>query len=127
MSLGVTRKRFLKTASTGAAWVALLSAVGCGTVARTRNAATRPESTPFAEYAQTFRSRPDLLPPEIEITTQPRGTSPGYIFSTPAKGPGQHGPMILDNQGQPVWFRHSPDKQIRDFRTQRYRGEPVLT
>jgi hypothetical protein len=35
--------------------------------------------------------------------------------------------MILDDQGQPVWFEYSQDKQVRDFNAQSYRGEPVLT
>ena len=37
--------------------------------------------------------------------------------------------MILDNDGQPVWFRPVPNEgeDAMDFKVQRYRGEPVLT
>src|SRR2546427_7110633 len=36
--------------------------------------------------------------------------------------------MILDDKGQVVWFRPlGPTIGVTDFRTQRYRGRPVLT
>lgn len=41
-------------------------------------------------------------------------------------GPGQRGPMIVDNRGQVVWFRRTSDYSI-NFRRQTYRGKPVLT
>lgn len=78
-------------------------------------------------YAHTFRSRPDLRPPTVKVGTPARDTAPGYIFATPAKGAGQYSPMVLDNQGEPVWFDYSKDRQVRDFRAQSYKGEPMLT
>ena len=61
-------------------------------------------------------------------------TAPGYIFVAPKNGPeeagpGQDGCMIVDDSGQPVWFRplQNEDKDAFDFKVQRYRGEPVLT
>ena len=40
----------------------------------------------------------------------------------------QQGPEIVDDQGRPVWFHALPaGDQVWDFRTQRYRGKPVLT
>jgi hypothetical protein len=44
-------------------------------------------------------------------------------------GPGQDGCLILDNTGQPVWFRplRREDWDVMDFKLQRYRGRPVLT
>lgn len=124
LDTGLTRKRFLQFA--GAAWAMLLGVASCGTSGRTQKA-RRPRTTPSGPYARSFRSRPDLSPPAIEVTTPARDTTPGYMFATPAKGLGQYGAMILDDRGQTVWFEHSRDKQVRDFRTQRYRGEPVLT
>jgi hypothetical protein len=44
----------------------------------------------------------------------------------PFTGPGQHGPLIVDNAGEPVWFRHSP-LLVQDFRVQKLGGKPVLT
>jgi hypothetical protein len=59
------------------------------------------------------------------VTTQAYDTAPGYIFVAPKIGPGQDGPMVVDNLGRLVWF--SKDTYPRDFKVQRYRGEPVLT
>jgi hypothetical protein len=43
-------------------------------------------------------------------------------------GPGQYGPAIYDNAGHLVWFHAlSPGQDADDFRTQTYRGQPVLT
>lgn len=78
-------------------------------------------------YAHSFRARPDLCPPTVEVGTPARDTAPDYIFATPSKGAGQYGPMVLDNQGEPVGFDYSKDRQVRDFRAQSYKGEPVLT
>ncbi len=81
-----------------------------------------------------FRSRPDLSPPTVEVTTPARGVAPGYVFAAAKNGPGeiypaQDGPMILDNEGRLVWFRpvQSEDQDAMDFKVQRYKGEPVLT
>jgi len=57
-------------------------------------------------------------------------TAPGYLFVAPKKsGPGQGGPMIVDNRGQVVWFHPVREKAPRamDFKVQTYRGESVLT
>lgn len=126
MNAEITRKGFLRIAGVGAAWTSLLGVAGCGFTGRTREAG-RLRTTSPGPYGRVSRSRPDLLPPAIEVRTLARGTAPGYIFATPAKGPGQYGPMILDNLGEAVWFDHSREKQVRDFRVQSYRGEPVLT
>jgi hypothetical protein len=80
--------------------------------------------------AWTFRSRPDLSPPVVEITTQAHDdTAPGYIFVAPKAGVGQDGPMIVDDRGQVAWFRPMRTKgaQAMNFKVQTYRGEPVLT
>ena len=60
--------------------------------------------------------------------------SPGYTFIAPKKvfgaptRPGlQSGPLILDRNGEQVWFAPLIDGNVNDFRVQRYRGRPVLT
>jgi hypothetical protein len=60
--------------------------------------------------------------------------APGYVFCAPKNGPdeagpGQDGCLILDNTGQPVWFRPVAREamDVMDFKLQRYGGEPVLT
>jgi hypothetical protein len=77
-----------------------------------------------------FRSRPDLGPPAVDVTTRAHATAPGYIFLASKKGPGQYSTMIVDDRGQLVWSRHlpsAPEKYPMDFKVQHYKGEPVLT
>jgi hypothetical protein len=52
--------------------------------------------------------------------------SPGLLFVTTLTGPGQRGPMILDDHGQLVWFKKTKNVAI-NFRRQAYKGRPVLT
>jgi outer membrane protein assembly factor BamB len=125
-----TRRRFLQAAGGAAAWVALGGTLGCEPDPRARaKAASAP-----AGQAWTFRSRPDLHPPVIEVTTQARDTASGHIFIAPKNGPeeagpGQDGCMILDNDGQPVWLRllQDEDVDVMDFKAQTYKGETVIT
>jgi arylsulfotransferase ASST len=77
---------------------------------------------------QGFRSRPDLQPPLLDVTTRLPGTAPGDIFAAPYGGPGQAGPMILDEGGGLVWFKPLPRyTSATDLRVQEYLGRPVLT
>jgi hypothetical protein len=143
LSTKYTRRTFIKAAGAGAAWFALSNALGCEPAGRTPKTtrttttsavqpgpgrvATRRSAQPRGVWA--FRSRPDLSPPVLKVTTRARDTAPGYIFVAPKYGLGQDGPMIVDNTGKPVWFRplHSDDEYAMDFKVQHYRGEPVLT
>ena len=81
-----------------------------------------------------FTTRPDLRPPEVEVTTAvPAGFTPpdnvgGFVFVAPKRGPTQEGPLILDREGEPVWFHPvEGDQQAFDFRVQQYEGRDVLT
>ena len=80
-----------------------------------------------APPTQHYRSRPDLRPPVVEITTPARGTAPGYVFLAPKRRVAQAGPMILDDAGELVWFHPLDTEGVTDFRAQRYDGRPVLT
>lgn len=76
-----------------------------------------------------YRSRPDLRAlPDVTITTQANGTTPGYIFLTPASGEGLWGPLMIDEKGSPVWFKKVPDPATVaiDFKVQQYQDKPVL-
>jgi len=129
--LGVrqTRRDFLKVAA-GGAWLAVLALAGCGP-----NRSVRATAAPgSAGPTRVYRSRPDLRPPPVEVTTPARNTAPGYLFAASKNGPGeeypaQDGPMILDNEGQPVWLRpvRAEEWDAMDFKVQSYRGKPVLT
>jgi hypothetical protein len=77
---------------------------------------------------QRFRSRPDLVAPQVRILKRSAKASPGRVFIAPKRGSGLNGPMMLDERGKIIWAREAPpDTEAFDFRPQRYRGQPVLT
>ena len=140
MGAKFTRRRFLMTA--GATYLALASAVGCDLTERTSNKFRRsPTSQPVGADAYgsrpaahngvwSFRSRPDLSPPAVEVAKNDHERlAPGYIFLSPDKGEaGQGGTLIVDDRGQVVWFRPLlTSGRAHNFQVQTYRGEPVLT
>src|SRR5215213_7076879 len=101
MGAGFTRQCFLKALGVSAAYLALAGAGGCG------------------PSVWSFRSRPDLDPAAAELTTRARDTAPGYVFLAIKEGAGENGTMILDDNGQIVWFGKHP--RARDFKMQYYR------
>src|SRR5215211_7040979 len=129
-----TRRRFLEGVGAGVTYLALANTVGCESPANT------PRVSPLTgvSYAPpdgvwAFRSRPDLSPPAVEVTKQAHDTASGYVFVAPEEGEaGQGGSLIIDNNGQVVWFRplrHPilPSSRVMTFEVQIYRGRPVLT
>ena len=77
---------------------------------------------------QRFVTRPDLVPPAVDVTTHTPGAAPGLVFVAPKGGHGQDGPMILDDAGHVVWFKPAGNREeATDFRVQTYQGKPVLT
>jgi hypothetical protein len=123
----ITRRRFLQAATGGAALIAL---GGCDPAPRVRASA----SSSQPGQAWSFRSRPDLHPPVIEVNATSPDMAPGYVFVAPKNGPdeagpGQDGCVILDNDGQPVWLHllQDEDLDVMNFKMQTYKGEPVLT
>jgi len=129
-----TRRRFLQAAGAGAAYFALANAVGC------ESSEHLPKVSPLTgvSYAPpddlwAFRSRPDLTPPVVQVTKKARNTASGYVFVAPeAADAGQGGSLVIDNEGQVVWFRplrHPilPSSRAMNFEVQTYRGKPVLT
>jgi hypothetical protein len=139
MGVGLTRRRFLRSLLAGAF---LTLANGCGSIGRAERlgSARIPKAAPLRapkvwplpgippvqpEGVWAFRSRPDLAPAAAEVTGGDSGTAAGYVFLALKEGVGTHGPMILDDRGQLLWF----EKYVtaRDFKVQRYRGRPMLT
>src|ERR687898_1882241 len=115
MDTKFTRRRFLTWLSAGVTYVALANTVGCEPAERTSK--TKPTTTsqpaqpgravaygsqPAPQHGVwAFRSRPDLSPPAVEVTTQAHDTAPRYIFVSPQKGDvGQGGSLIVDNRGE---------------------------
>lgn len=87
-----------------------------------------------SSQAWNFVSAPALHPMKVTINVDEPGTAAGLIFVAPytAFGEtlvGQTGALIMDQAGNPVWFRPLANRFIQnsDFRTQFYRGKPVLT
>jgi arylsulfotransferase ASST len=126
----ITRRRFLQATAGGAALAALGGPLGCDPAPDARaTAATSPVGQTWS-----FRSRPDLRPPVINVTKPPRDTAPGLVLVAPKNGPeeshpSQDGCVILDNQGQPVWLHLLSDESldVMNFKRQEYKGETVLT
>jgi hypothetical protein len=141
---GFTRRRFLSAVGAGATYLALTNVVGCGRSESAPQARPPKGGTPSTPKVSplpnaspdpkgdvwAFRSRPDLSPPAVEVTTQAHDTAPGYNFVTPEKGAArQGGSMIVDGRGEVVWFRPTQGRYGRahDLKVQSYRGKSVLT
>src|SRR5215204_3596775 len=144
MGTKFTRRRFLMAAGAGATYLALANTVGCEPAERTPKAKSTKTSQPTQPVGAVaygpqpalqhgvwnFRSRPDLSPPAVEVTTQAHDTAPGYIFVSPEKGDvGQGGSLIVDDSGEVVWFRPLQGTlgRAHDLKVQSYRGKSVLT
>jgi hypothetical protein len=104
--------------------VLALLLTGCG---HSKHKAAAKKRTGPPPPTQHFRSRPDLKPPPVNVLSDPGATAPGYVFLAPKMKVLQAGPMILDGNGQVVWFKPLDTHGVSDFRVQRYRGKPVLT
>jgi hypothetical protein len=69
-------------------------------------------------------------PPPVSILSSQGNIGPGDIFVSPFGDTSTYanGPEILDKNGNVVWFKAVPaGQEASDFRTQTYRGQPVLT
>jgi Arylsulfotransferase (ASST) len=116
---------------------ALVRAGGSGRALLDQFAVARPDSissTPEAIHpgrpseVQSFHSRPDLQPPVLTVTARSPAVAAGEEFVAPYAGPGQAGPMILDQSGALVWFKPLPKyTSATNLRVQEYAGKPVLT
>jgi hypothetical protein len=92
---------------------------------------TRPSTAPAPapkEY-ESFRSRPELRPPDVTVSTKAQTATGGDLFLAPYSGIGQYGPMILNIHGELIWFKSLSPAGTRaaNFRVQEYEGRPVLT
>lgn len=108
---------------------------GCGSIPYPSNTGfTTPDPIINSPQVWSFISEPDLHPMKITVNTFNPGTSSGLIFLAPYAFSsnaiyGQPGVLILDNEGNPFWFRplSSPNLMNTDFRMQTFNGKPVLT
>jgi hypothetical protein len=98
------------------------------TVSRSLETPPPPPPPPKQSELQQFVSRPELKPPVVSVSTNTSTHAPGDIFLAPYAGPGQYGPMILNEDGELVWFKPVPHgARAADLRVQEYDGQPVLT
>ena len=68
------------------------------------------------------------LAPPVTVLTRGADNGNGDIFLTPIGGGYPSGPEIVSRTGKMIWFRPLPPGELAtDFRTQMYRGRPVLT
>jgi hypothetical protein len=81
------------------------------------------------EEVAHYLSAPKLTPSTVRVTTPARhGATPGDFFLTPHAGAGSAGPMIVDQQGNLVWFDPLPPAvTATNLHAQRFDGKTVLT
>jgi hypothetical protein len=79
--------------------------------------------------AGTLHSLGGITPPHLTVTHAASGVAPGLVFVAEKGGKDKpSGPVIADNRGRIVWYHEVPrGLEATDFRTQAYRGKPVLT
>ncbi len=88
--------------------------------------------------ASSYWSRPDLHPPKLHAdrpVASSKLATGGYLMTanfynlnSPSPMIGQSGPLILNNQLQPVWFKPLPKTLVaNNLEAQTYQGKPVLT
>jgi hypothetical protein len=69
-------------------------------------------------------------PPPVTVLTGGGDDGDGAIFISPFGGTDRfaNGPEIVSSTGDTIWFHPVPaGEEATDFRTQTYRGQPVLT
>jgi hypothetical protein len=69
-------------------------------------------------------------PPPVTVLQAGANNHDGDIFISPFGDTSSYanGPEIINNQGKVIWFKAVPaGQEAADFRTQTYRGQPVLT
>lgn len=88
---------------------------------------TAENTDPPANSAATM---PGVVVPKLRVTHPAAGASAGYVFLAPKQSDryAPAGPAIVDDRGRIVWYLQVPrGEEATDFRTQTYRGRPVLT
>jgi hypothetical protein len=130
------RPRRLKRIMLGAA--VLAASAGPIAVAGASPAAAS-AAAPSPAAASTTASRPaaprpaatsPTAPPPVTILKTGGSNRDGDIFIAPFGDPATYanGPEIINGKGRVIWFHAVPaGQEAADFRTQAYRGRPVLT
>jgi hypothetical protein len=86
----------------------------------------KPAGKPDELFA--FHTQPSFHVPIVTVDSASPSQAPGDLFMAPYSGPGQDGPMIVDPQGNLVWFDPLPPGiEATNLQVQSYEGKPVLT
>jgi Arylsulfotransferase (ASST) len=136
-----TRRQVLRRGGAAAAGVTGVGLAGVagyawphpGSSDGTRPAADHPAADDYADV-DYFVTSSDLHPPVVTVTRGTGGdvpSQPPYVFIAPrgyaTRSLGQSGLMIVDRDGQLVWFGQPLGGTPLNFTRQEYRGSPVLT
>jgi len=122
----LTRRRFVAFGSAAAAGMFAARASARAASPRTAVGGRAPAAVRFA-------TQPTWSPPPVVVGTPAVGTADGFIFVAPISfavteiPPGRYGPLIVDDEGEPVWFLPLATVLAQNFRVQKYRGADVLT
>jgi hypothetical protein len=120
----VSRRDLLRLGGGLALGAGLVSLAACG-------ARSGGGTTATASDVQNFESYPGFHPATVNIWLNHAGQSAGLILMDSHFGPGQQGPIILDGDGQLVWFKKvsGSGEPLRAFnlKAEKYLGDPVLT
>jgi Arylsulfotransferase (ASST) len=76
---------------------------------------------------QHFHSAPSLLAPVLVVSAHAPQATQADIFATPYAGPGPSGPMILDANGNLVWFHPLSATEATNLQVQQLGSRSVLT
>jgi hypothetical protein len=117
--------------------VACCVVAGCGS---SKDAATTAASTtaaapalhfgpPDAKPGAALHTLPAFHPPLLRVESPAGATADGFVFVAEKGGAKRpSGTVIADNRGRVLWYHEVPKGlEATDFRTQTYKGKPVLT
>jgi len=117
----LTRRHVLK----GAGGAAIYLAVGGTEIGGSVSQAV---AAGFAgDGVHRFSSEPNLRPPTVHVSGH--GVAPGYqLLGVKSRSGSQPGALILDDRGQPVWFRPLEGAKMwaTNLVAEEYKGAPVL-
>ena len=127
MTDALTRRQILGL--TGATMAGAAGIAACSSGSGASHASTLAVPVPSTGNGPPYVTRPDLTPPHITITHRNPHAGSGYVFlNAPYSGPGHGGSMIIDYNGDLVWFGPNTRTEHRmNVDVQTYQGRKVLT
>lgn len=120
---GPSRRDFIRLAGV-AGGVGLL---GLGMAACAGGTASTTPSPTSTAGELKFRSRPDIVVPEVKVLKRAPGDLSGHFFLNTHTPNLPNGPLILDGQGHTQWFLPVDGKFVVNLSLQEYAGKQVLT